>query len=129
MRVIDSSALIKYVVKEEDWEKVEEYIKEGCVTLDLAVKETANALVKKVFKDEVDAGTAEEIICRLHGVVRIMPQKEYFSKALEVALKHKLAIYDGLFIALAIGTNMPLLTSDGKQAEVSRQYGVTVILI
>lgn len=47
MKVIDSSALIKYIVKEEDWENVEKNLKEGCTMLNLASKEMANALVKK----------------------------------------------------------------------------------
>jgi predicted nucleic acid-binding protein len=129
VKVIDSSALIKYIAKEENWEKVEEHLKEGCVTLDLAIKETANALVKKALKNEVTTETAKEIINYLPKIVRITPQKEHFSKALEIAIKHKLAIYDALFIALSANTNTPLLTSDEKQAKTSKEYGVAVTLI
>jgi predicted nucleic acid-binding protein len=129
VKVIDSSALIKYIAKEENWEKVEEHLKEGCVTLDLAIKETANALVKKALKNEVTTETAKEIINYLPKIVTITPQKEHFSKALEIAIKHKLVIYDALFIALSANTNTPLLTSDEKQAETSKEYGVAVTLI
>ena len=129
MKVTDSSALIKYIAKEENWEKVEEHLKEGCVTLYLAIKETANALVKKALKNEVTTETAKEIINYLPKIVRITPQKEQFSKALEIAIKHKLAIYDALFIALSANTNTPLLTSDEKQAKTSKEYGVAVTLI
>lgn len=129
MKVIDSSALIKYIAKEENWEKVEEHLKEGCITLDLAIKETANALVKKALKNEVTTETAKEIINYLPKIVRITPQKEHFSKALEIAIKHKLVIYDALFIALSANTNTPLLTSDEKQAKTSKEYGVAVTLI
>ena len=129
MKVIDSSALIKYVAKEENWEKVEEHLKEGCITLDLATKETANALVKKALKNEVTTETAKEIINYLPKIVRITPQKEHFSKAFEIAIKHKLTIYDALFIALSVNTNMPLLTSDEKQAKASKEHGVAVTLM
>lgn len=129
MKVIDSSTLIKYVAKEENWEKVEEYLKEGCLTLDLATKETANALVKKALKNEVTTETAKEIINYLPKIVRITPQKEHFSKAFEIAIKHKLTIYDALFIALSVNTNMPLLTSDEKQAKASKEHGVAVTLM
>ena len=129
MKVIDSSALIKYIAKEENWEKVEEHLKKGCITLDLAIKETANALVKKALKNEVTTETAKEIINYLPKIVRITPQKEHFSKALEIAIKHKLVIYDALFIALSTNTNTPLLTSDEKQAKTSKEYGVAVTLI
>ena len=129
MKVIDSSAQIKYIAKEENWEKVEEHLKEGCITLDLAVKETANALIKKALKSEVNAETAKEITNHLPRIVRVTPQKEHFSKALEIAIKHKLPIYDALFIALSINTNTPLLTSDEKQAKTSKEYGVTTTLL
>jgi hypothetical protein len=39
VRVIDSSALVKYFAREEDWERVRELILEGVITLDLAIKE------------------------------------------------------------------------------------------
>jgi len=129
VKVIDSSALVKYVGKEENWEKVEEHLKEGCITLDLATKETANALVKKALKNEVTPETAKEIINYLPKIVRITPQKEHFSKAFEIAIKHKLTIYDALFIALSVNTNMPLLTSDEKQAKASKEHGVAVTLM
>ena len=129
MKVIDSSALIKYIAKEENWQKVEEHLKEGCITLDLAIKETANALVKKALKNEVSSETAKEIINYLPRIVRITPQNEHFSKALEIAIKNKMAIYDALFTALSVNTNIPLLTSDEKQAKISREYSVSVTLI
>jgi len=129
VKVIDSSALIKYIAKEENWQKVEEHLKEGCITLDLAIKETANALVKKALKNEVSSETAKEIINYLPRIVRITPQNEHFSKALEIAIKNKMAIYDALFIALSVNTNIPLLTSDEKQAKISREYSVSVTLI
>jgi predicted nucleic acid-binding protein len=128
VKVIDSSALIKYVSKEEGWEIVETHIKEGCVTLELAIKETANALVKKVLKNEVATETAKKIIAHLPKIVRIVPQTEHFSKALEIATKYKITIYDALFIALAVNFGQPLLTSDKKQAEISEKYITTALI-
>lgn len=129
MKVIDSSALIKYIAKEEGWEKVEEHLKDGCLTLDLALKEAANALVKKMTKGEAEAGTAKEIINHLPRIVRITTQTEHLSKAAEMAMKDNMVIYDALFIALSVSTNNPLLTSDKKQAGIAEAYGVTVTLI
>jgi predicted nucleic acid-binding protein len=36
-----------------------------------------------------------------------MSQKEHFLKPLEIAVKHKLSIYDALFTALSVNTGMP----------------------
>ncbi len=109
--------------------KVEEYLKEGCITLDLAIKETANALVKKALKNEVTIEVAKEIINHLPKIVKIMPQNEYFQKALEIAIKHKIAIYDALLIALSISTNTLLLTSDEEQGRISKEYGMAVNIL
>jgi len=128
VKVIDSSALIKYVTKEENWETVENHIKDGCTTLELAIKETANALAKKTLKNEVTAKTAKEIIAHIPKIVKITPQTEHLPKALEIATKHKITIYDALFIALAENTKQPLLTSDKKQAETSEKYTTTTII-
>ncbi|MEM1611366.1 MAG: type II toxin-antitoxin system VapC family toxin [Sulfolobales archaeon] len=49
MRVIDPSSLIKYFSREEGWDRVRDLMRDGVITLDLAVKEVANALWKKVL--------------------------------------------------------------------------------
>ncbi|MEM2631225.1 MAG: type II toxin-antitoxin system VapC family toxin [Candidatus Bathyarchaeia archaeon] len=128
MKVIDSSTLIRCIAKEEGWEDIEMHLREGCTTLDLALKEVANALVKKILRNEVDIETARKILGQMPRIVKVTSQAEHFPKALEIAAKNKLTIYDALFIALASNTNAPLLTSDRKQAK-SKEYGITTILI
>jgi predicted nucleic acid-binding protein len=129
VKVIDSSALIKYITKETGWQEVEQHIKEECVTLDLAIKEAGSALVKKTIKGEVSKRTASEILSRVQRIVRIVPQKEHLPKALEVSIKYKLSFYDALFIALSSNIGASLLTSDEKQARVSKENGVTTLII
>ena len=48
-KVIDSSVLAKYLLKEEDWERVSPILHERPYSLSLAVKETVNALWKRVY--------------------------------------------------------------------------------
>jgi len=129
VKVIDSSALIKYITKEPGWQEVERHIKEECVTLDLAIKEAGNALVKKVTKGEVSVETAGEILDYVHRIVRIIPQKEHLLKAFEVSIKYKITFYDALFVALSSNIGAPLITSDEKQARVSKENGVTTLII
>jgi len=62
VRVIDSLALVKYFSRESGWEEVERIMLEGVVTLDLAVKELANALRKKVSGNEMSFEIAARII-------------------------------------------------------------------
>lgn len=129
MKVIDSSALIKYIAKEGGWESVERHLKEGCVTLDLALKEVANALVKKMLREEVDLSTAQKIMSHMPKIVKTVSQVEHLQRALEIALKNRLTVYDALFIALAINTSAPLVTSNREQARASRECSLATILI
>ena len=131
MRVIDSSALIKYFAKEESWNKVRQYLLEGVVTLELALKELGNALWKKILRDEMDINIAKTIIHDLYynRPIKIIDQGKYIDKALELSIKYKITIYDALFIALAKENGLELITSDRKQAEAAMQEGIEVILL
>jgi predicted nucleic acid-binding protein len=128
VKVIDSSALIKYLTREDGWENVENQIREGCITLELAIKEAANALIKKILNNEITIETSKRIIAQIPRIVKITPQTEHLSKAIEIAAKHKITVYDALFIALAANTNQPLITSDRKQAETSEKYVTTTLI-
>jgi len=44
--VIDSSSLAKYLLREEGWRDVEQYLQKGVLTLDHAKKEVLNAVWK-----------------------------------------------------------------------------------
>lgn len=130
MRVIDSSALIKYFTREIGWERVRELMMDGVITIDLAIKEVANALWKKVIRGETNYDTALTIIkTLLEDTIPIIDQREYLMKALELAVKHRITIYDAIFIVLALEKNMELITSDKAQAAVAEKIGVKVTLV
>jgi predicted nucleic acid-binding protein len=50
VKAVDSSALIKYFTREDGWERFRELILEGVITLDMAVKEFANALWRRILR-------------------------------------------------------------------------------
>jgi len=53
---------VKYLSRELGWERVRELIPGGVATLDLAVKEVADALWKKVLMNGMSADIAKELI-------------------------------------------------------------------
>ncbi len=126
MRVIDSSALVKYLSLEEGWEAVLKHLEEGCVTLELALKEVANALWKKALVKEISLEASQEVFRRMLKVVRVVGQAKLLEKAFEIAVQNHITIYDSLFIALAESKKAALVTSDGKQAEVAKTLGIKV---
>jgi len=128
VRAIDSSSLVKFFSKEPGWRDVRELILEGVVTLDLAVKEVANALWKKVLREEMKAQDAGKIITDLieGDVIKLADQRNHIQKAFEIALNNKITVYDSLFIALAKKLHTELITSDSRQAEAAEKEGVRV---
>ncbi len=131
MRVIDSSALVKFFSREEGWDRVEEVILEGVMSFDLSIKEVVNALWKKVLNEEIEAKDAEEILKDLTKpeVIKTLNQNDYMLGAFKIAVENKITIYDALFIELAKSTNNDLVTSDSKQAEIARKEGVKIQIL
>jgi predicted nucleic acid-binding protein len=62
VRVVDSSAIVKYYVRELGWERVREIMKEGVVTLNFAIIEIANALWRKIMRNGMSVDIAKEIV-------------------------------------------------------------------
>ncbi|MFZ8855691.1 MAG: type II toxin-antitoxin system VapC family toxin [Candidatus Nanopusillus sp.] len=131
MRVIDSSSLVKFFSKEEGWEKVAQIISEGVITLDLSIKEVANALWKKILKGDLNEDIAIKILYDLlkREAMIIVNQDEYLIEAFKITNRNKITIYDSLFIALAKSKNLELVTSDIKQYEIAKNEGVNALLI
>ncbi len=132
MKVIDSSALVKYFAREEGWEKVRQLIiEEGIITLELAFKELANSLWKKTLRGEIDYKDSLTIIRDLayYKPIRTDDQSKYIEEAFSIAVKHKLTVYDSLFIALAKTLGKELVTSDRRQTKIAIEEGVKVILV
>jgi len=131
VRVIDSSSLVKFFSKERGWEKVAQIIEEGVITLDLSIKEVANALWKKILIGEMKEDIAIKILSDLlkREAIIIVNQDEYLIEAFKIANRNKITIYDSLFIALAKSKNLELVTSDIKQYEIAKKEGVNAQLI
>ncbi len=131
MIVIDSSVLVMYFAREPGWKKAREVILQGPITLDLAVKEVANALWKKARRGEIsieDAITIVEDLARGDAVL-LEPQQPYIVEAFRIAFETGITVYDALFIALARKRGLVLATADVKQAEVAQRLGVRVELV
>lgn len=133
MIVIDASALAKYLMGEEGWTKVSEYIKDErpLYSVDHVVKECANALWKHTYLTKrIRPPLAVKLFEGLLGLIEtrviiLEEESKYIKRALEIALGYGITIYDALYIAQAerIGE---LITSDEKQSRVASLMGITV---
>ena len=98
VKVIDSSSLVKFFSREEGWDNVEKVILEGVESLDLAVKEVASALWRKVLSGEIRGRDAEGILRDLarSDVIKTQAQGAYLAGAFRIAVKNNVTIYDAL---------------------------------
>lgn len=102
-------------------------------TLDLALKEVANALWKHAvllgsFSREV-AVEKYRVLRRLidEKLIVVEHEDQYLGKALEIALSFNVTVYDALYIAQALEKRARLATSDERQARVAKELGIEVL--
>lgn len=131
MIAVDSSALSKYILREEGWEGVRRRLEEGGISLEIALKETCNALWKRIMRGEVEGEMASRVVEELMRweILRLADQRELIEEAFKIALRRKITLYDSLFIALARAMDIPLLTSDERQAKAASEEGVEVMRV
>ncbi len=127
-QIIDSSALTKYAAKERDWVKIEGYLA-SADSLELALIETSNALWKKTLKKEIHLETTKKIVQILSDSVWFLDPKKYVARALEIAAKYRITVYDSLFVACAEMENSDLISCDGRQIEVAEELGIKTISV
>ena len=123
MIVIDASALVKVLLKEEGWEKVP--LDSNVATLDYALVEGMNAIWKAVRTKRTTEEGARNLVIALKLIgssIALFNAKSFFERGLEIALKENITIYDALYIALAEALNVELYTADNKQYEAAKKY-------
>jgi len=133
-RVIDSSAIAKFLLKEEGWLQVKGFLLEKPYTLELAVKEVANAIWRRVMLlRDISVGKAFIILNDLLELKKYLlvvePQTPYLSQALKIAIENKVTVYDALFIAQALAKQAVLITSDEKQCKLAENLNIETVYI
>lgn len=108
MIVIDSSSLVKYLLREEGWQQIEQYLVQGVVTLDYSRKEVLNAIWKHyVVRRIIDKKQAEELRRVFEPlidakIIIIEEEERYIEKAFDIALTNQLTICDALYVSQAL---------------------------
>ena len=131
--VIDTSSLIKYLLREEGWRDVSKFLRQNqLVSLEMALIEGANAIWKCcVLHQDISIKTAEKLLGYLHstkGIIIYENPIEYLPKAEEIALENNVTVYDSLYIAQALKYGK-LATSDEKQGKVAEKLGIVVFYL
>lgn len=117
--VVDSSVVAKWVLPEPDSAQAQQLISHALVTgdqlivLDLVFVEVANAIWKSHRRRQISldaARRAREVLMKLP--VRVETAAPRLASAMEIAMQHDRAVYDSLFVALAVELGLPGIAAD-----------------
>jgi predicted nucleic acid-binding protein len=119
--VADSSYLIEGILRDATLLE-----NETLVSPDLDLYEVVNTLWKHetLIGDLRDSQQRIELLLDLVSNERVQlvrPDKKLLSETYELSIKHRLPIYDSIFIALALQLKMDMATFDSKQSAVLSQ--------
>lgn len=117
--VIDTSALVKFVIPEEHSGEASRLIelhqasRIRLIAPDYIMVESANVLWKHVRRNglTVEDATAGINLLRRAGI-RLVQYGELLDDAIRLAVGSNITIYDALFAALAQRESIPLITAD-----------------
>jgi predicted nucleic acid-binding protein len=123
---------VKFILKEEDWNKIADFLKAGTISVDLVIKETVNAIWKRVMRKEISLEEAKSMFEAvkeiLNKAVIIENEMDYIDEAFEISIRRNMTVYDSLYIALA-KKKLELLTADEIQAQVASLEEVRAIVL
>ena len=130
--ILDASILVQYVIADTHTANIDVlfdavgdtvtiYVPEFCLL------ECANVLWKQVRFNNVSPARATEHVKDLQALdLVVVPVIGLLPRALEIGLKHQLAVYDSVYIALAEQSGYPLITDDNRQASAAGAEGITL---
>jgi len=131
--VIDASALAKFILKEDGWREIAEYLKTGTLSVDHIVKEVANAVWKRFRQGAVSLEEAKIMLKALKEIldraVKVEGELAYIDEAAEITFNRDISIYDSLYIAVAKEKGLKLLTADQNQASAAASENIATILL
>jgi predicted nucleic acid-binding protein len=108
-------------------------LKAGTISVDLVIKETVNAIWKRVMRKEISLEEAKSMFEAvkeiLNKAVIIENEMDYIDEAFEISIKRNVTVYDSLYIALAKKKKLELLTADEIQAQVASLEEVHAIVL
>ena len=133
MIVIDASSLAKYILREDNWKKVREYLFNDPCSITLILAEVSNAIWKqRVIRQEISAEEATVMLDALReihsNILFLEPLENYLEEALRISMSEKITVYDSLYIAQAKKYG-ELITSDNKQGFIAKKMNINVKII
>ena len=129
--VIDASAVVAFLLREEGWETVDSVLRERPSSPELLPVECGNAILVARRRRRLSperAATALDSLGRVtENVVRLHGHGPLLHEAYSVADSSGLSIYDSMYLALCLRERAPLLSRDNAQGETARRLGIRTL--
>jgi predicted nucleic acid-binding protein len=121
--VVDASVAIKWFVPEELFAEARRLLAPEYELLapDLLWAELGNVLWKKHRRGELDQRTAAQLLGAFSRLpIEFHAAGRWTEAALDLAVRHGVTVYDGLYLALAAGNGCRVVTADRRLQEACR---------
>jgi predicted nucleic acid-binding protein len=120
MIVVDTSVAVKWVIP-EDGKRMEagtaealDLLPQALTAPDCLYAEFANALFKKVRREEIAEEQARASVAILPDIVTFFPSIPLIEPALQLSFEIGRPVHDCIFLAAALQLGIPLVTADLK---------------
>lgn len=130
--ILDASILVQHFVADAHTAHVDALFDmvDDSVTIhvpEFCLLECVNVLWKEVRFNNVLPEVAAEHVTDLQALVlTVVSVTHLLPRALEIGVKHQLAVYDSVYIALAEQLGFALITDDSRQSEAAVKEGITL---
>lgn len=128
--VVDANIVIQRLIVEQDTPQVKVLFDQMLLGTELIAPEfwrleCTNVLWKQVRFQRMPADVAEKLLVELIALpLTVMEIPYLMPRSLQIDLRHELAIYDSIYIAMAEQLDCELITIDRRQANAARSLGV-----
>ncbi|MEO8024987.1 MAG: type II toxin-antitoxin system VapC family toxin [Bryobacteraceae bacterium] len=134
--VVDASVVVKCVNEEDQTAQAEALMllsadsRIGLAAPDLLELEVTSVVVRAVRRGNLGLQEARAATMLLRGLgIEQLPHRAFLDQAFELALAHQQAVYDCLYLALALQIQCPLITADRRFHEgVRRSFPMVLML-
>jgi predicted nucleic acid-binding protein len=120
--VVDASIVVQYAIEQDQTAAVRNLVarmyrgNEELIIPEFCLLECTNVIWKEVRFQGLSPTHAEALVNELLTLAfRVLPTKHLLPEALKIGVSCELAIYDSLYIALALEHKYPLITVDNRQ--------------
>ena len=130
--VVDASVLIQRFIADTYTQNTKALLSQSIQGTQLFIPEfclleCVNVLWKRVrFLNLTQSEASQSVENLLAFPLQVVLVSDLLPQALQIGLAHQLAVYDSLYIALALSLNCPLVTVDDRQLQAAIAQGSAI---